>query len=85
MVSNHDLAIVTLFHSILRDTLDQFLEFLIFEGVRHFFALFAQPPTTLLTLIITANLRDRLSVELCRYGDGVVLLFVQPVEPNEDN
>lgn len=30
------------------------------------------------------HLRYRLSVELCRYGDRVVLLLVQPVEPNED-
>ena len=50
MRSNHDPAIVTLFHSTLEHTLDHFLEFWIFEGVRHFLAIFAQPPTTLLTL-----------------------------------
>ena len=53
MRSNHDPAIVTLFHSTLEHTLDHFLEFWIFEGVRHFLAIFAQPPTTLLTLVIT--------------------------------
>ena len=52
MRSNHDPAIVTLFHSTLEHTLDHFLEFWIFEGVRHFLAIFAQPPTTLLTLRI---------------------------------
>ena len=51
MRSNHDPAIVTLFHSTLEHTLDHFLEFWIFEGVRHFLALFAQPPTHLLILI----------------------------------
>ena len=51
MRSNHDPAIVTLFHSTLEHTLDHFLEFWIFVGVRHFLAIFAQPPTTLLTLV----------------------------------
>ena len=45
MRSNHDPAIVTLFHSTLEHTLDHFLEFWIFEGVRHFLGLLNQPPT----------------------------------------
>ena len=51
MTSNHDLAIVTLFHSTLEHTLDHFLEFWIFEGVRHFLGLLNQPPTPLITLV----------------------------------
>ena len=58
MRSNHDPAIVTLFHSTLEHTLDHFLEFWIFEGVRHFLAIFAQPPTTLLTLVLTGICKD---------------------------
>ena len=54
MTSNHDPAIVTLFQSTLEHTLDHFLEFWIFEGVRHFLGLLNQPPTPLITLIITA-------------------------------
>ena len=56
MRANHDPAIVTLFHSTLEHTLNHFLEFQIFEGVRHFLAIFAQPPTTLLTLMISCIL-----------------------------
>ena len=50
MTPNHDLVIVTLFPSALQDIMNHFLEFSIYEGVRHFLALFAQPPTPLLTL-----------------------------------
>ena len=51
MTSNHDLAIITLFQSTLEHALDHFLEFWIFEGVKHFFGLLNQPPTPLLTLL----------------------------------
>ena len=50
MTSNHDLAIITLFQSTLEHALDHFLEFWIFEGVRHFLGLLNQPPTPLITL-----------------------------------
>ena len=53
MTSNHDLALVTLFQSTLEHTLNHFLDFQIFEGVRHFLGLLNQPPTPLLTLIVT--------------------------------
>ena len=35
----------------LEHTLDHFLEFWIFKGVKHFFDLLNQPPTPLLTLV----------------------------------
>ena len=55
MTSNHDPAIVTLFQSTLEHTLDHFLEFWIFEGVRHFLGLLNQPPTPPITLICSAG------------------------------
>ena len=58
MRSNHDPAIVTLFHSTLEHTLDYFLEFWIFEGVRHFLGFLNQPPTPLITLGLTAASYD---------------------------
>ena len=51
MTSDHDPAKVTMFHSTLEHTLDHFLEFWIFEGVRHFLGLLNQPPTPLITLV----------------------------------
>ena len=57
MTSNHDPDIVTLFQSALEDIVDHFLKFSIFEGAQHFLGLFAQPPTTLLTLRITSVLQ----------------------------
>ena len=60
MTSNHDPAIVTLFQSTLEHALDHFLEFWIFEGVKHFFGLLNQPPTSLLTLVhMTSEQRGR--------------------------
>ena len=50
ITSNHDPAKVTMFHSTHEHTLDHFLEFWIFEGVRHFLGLLNQPPTPLITL-----------------------------------
>ena len=70
MRSNHDPAIVTLFHSTLEHTLDHFLEFWIFEGVRHFLAIFAQPPTTLLTLLFICLLVDLVGTEIAMILQG---------------
>ena len=69
MTSNHDPAIVTLFQSTLEHTLDHFLEFWIFEGVRHFLGLLNQPPTPLITLVLTTfllSLCHQLSLSQCR-------------------
>ena len=55
MTSDYDPAKVTMFHSTLEHTLDHFLEFWIFEGVKHFFGLLNQPPTPLITLTNTSN------------------------------
>ena len=55
MTSNHDPTIVTVLHNALEDIKDHFLKFSTFEGAQHFFGLFAQIPTTLLTLDFLRN------------------------------
>ena len=74
MTSNHDPALVTLFHSTLEHTLEHFLEFWIFEGARHFLGLLNQPPTLLLTLDISrigqSSLGTIIPRGLVRIGDN---------------